>query len=487
MARQKPWLLLCLLLTGYGLTLSAGAQTFTLKTVPLTHPANGDVLQVDNFLAVSGHDSSARWLSLIDLESFSSEPLALPDNAQFFFKMTLANKDTEQLAFLTTQGISVYNTSNNQSTPLLQSTSVHPVVDRKRFWYFDMALDINNSGLSDVLIPDFTAYHLFVQADDGSFTHYRLPIDAQVEMWGKTPNYSPRKPYLVDMNLDGKNDLVFVRDGQLISFLQQTDGSFTEQARSMTPGMKISLDDEANVRGGDGRSFDGLEIYRVHDFTDLDGDGRADLIIRREKFSSAVEQNYNYRIHYGQHSDSGLTFATEPDAHINTSGIQFESVFADINGDGRKDFYTPSASFGVGTIIRALISGTANLDIQFYLMKDDGSFNSKPDHSQKATAEVSITRGRVDLPLFQVASSAPNAPKDLILGEKQERLRIHAHDENRLFATQSMRFNTPLPRDGSRVKAMDINGDGKDDLILPFDAQDSEETRNQVRILITNQ
>lgn len=409
----------------------------------------------------------------------------MPDNAQFFSEMSVAGKKGKQLIFLTTDGIALYNNKDGTTQPLLETASLYPVVDHKRLRHLDITLDISDSGLSDLLIPDFTAYHLLIQQSDGKFNRYRLPIDSEVQMWGTEPHFKPRKPYIFDMNLDGRKDVVFVRDGQLVVFMQQPDKNFAEQPEFISPGMAISLDAEAMVRTGEGRDFNDLVIYRVHDLTDLDGDGLTDLIIRREKYSSAVEQDYNYRIHYGQPGERGLLFSSVPDAHINTRGIQFESTFADINGDGRKDFYTPSAGFGAGTIIRALISGSANLDIQFYLMNDNRSFNDRPDHNHKATARVSIGRGSVDLPLVQVASVAGEARKDLVLGENEGRLRIHGSDPQRLFTQTASRFSTPLPRDGARVKVMDVNGDGKDDLILPFDAQDSEATRNQLRILIT--
>src|SRR5690625_7788084 len=96
---------------------------------------------------------------------------------------------------------------------------------------------------------------------------------------------------------DGKTDVACARDGKLLAFLQQGGGTFAEQAQIIDPGVRLSPDHEANVRTGDGRSFEDLRIYRVHDFQELDGDGLADLDVREEVFESAIEQNSIYRIH----------------------------------------------------------------------------------------------------------------------------------------------------------------------------------------------
>ncbi|HSX85964.1 MAG TPA: VCBS repeat-containing protein, partial [Cellvibrio sp.] len=386
--------------------------------------------------------------------------------------------------FHTTEGISRYDVSKNTLSPLVKTSSIYAQADSKRLPHSDMVVDVNSTGLSDLLIADFTVYHLWLQREDGSFAHFPLTVDAMAETHEEGPRYTPRKPYLVDINLDGRTDIVFARDDQLLVFEQNSTGGFPEQARICQLNMPISSDTEASLRSGDGRNYDGLLINRLFDVTDLDGDGLADVIIRRELFADALEQNYDYLIHYGRAGEGGIHFDKKPDARINTHGIQFESVFADIDGDGRKDFYTPNVHFGLGLMVRALISGSAGMEVQFYRMKQDRSFNEKPDHIHKTTASISISGGRVDLPLFQLAGHVDNTYKDLWVGEKQQRLIVNRSDENHLFDYERLQFNVTLPRDGSKVRVMDVNNDGQDDLVLPFDAQEKKELRNQVHFLI---
>lgn len=477
-------------LTGLGLLLSCFAiqvyaQTLSSVTVPLGHPANGAIQKIGGSLAVSGHSAQERWLSLVDLGAFKHTTVEIPAEAQFYSRMTLAGNDTEQLVFLTETGISVYLSETGKSQTLVESPSIYPLVDQQRLRFLELAMDVNDSGLSDLLIPDFNAYHLSIQQSDGDFRAFRLAIDARARSWDNTSQYTPRQPHLVDINLSGKTDIVFVRDGKLLAFTQQEDGSFSEQPLIIDPGVGLSLDHEADIRSGDGRDFDGLAVNRLHEFLDLDGDGMADLVVREEAFASAVEQNYTYLIYYGRAGENGLEFPSEPDTRIQTQGIQFEPVFIDINGNGRKDFYTPSAEFGVGTIIRALLRGSARVDIDFYLMDESRNFSEQPDYRHRASANVSIAAGRVDLPLVTVASFDARGQKSLLVGNGQEELLIHAPVDGGLFERRAVRLSTPLPRDGARVRVMDLTGNGKDDLVLPFDAQDDKKTRNQLRLLLT--
>lgn len=456
------------------------SASFILKNIPLNHPANGDIERFDQFLAVSGHATTERWLTLIDLHDFSSTAVTLPDNAQFFSRLETDAGDA--LVVLTDKDIRRYDRSNNRFVPLLETTSLYTLTDQTRMRQLDFVVALNEQQ-SIFVVPDFHHVHVYVPDADG-FKHSPLKLPAQVQTFEDTPRFYPRKVWPIDFNQDGKTDLVFLRDGYLQVFLQQATGEFATTALSVKPAMHLSLDQESRIRGGEGRNFAGLEINHLHDIKDLDGDGLPDIIIRREQFHDAIEVNTSYRIHYGSKGESSLQYNTDADAVISTKGMQFEPVFADINGDGRKDFYTPGAQFGVGSVIRALLSGNATIEMQFYLMDDKRNFNSRPDHTHKATAQVSISRASLDMPLFSAGSLDGDPHKHLIIGEGKDRLHVIPSGKRRLFESQGTRYATALPNDGSRVKVMDINGDGLDDIILPFDNNDSEETRNRVHLLI---
>lgn len=461
------------------------AQTMDKVVVPLTHPANGNMVYLPERqqLLVSGFSQFSRWLTQIDTASFKTTMLPIPDDAQFFSKAVLAGDDKPQLIFLGIGGVSRLNRDNTVAERIISSTSLYRVLDPNRLREANFVIELG-SGLSDFIIADFQHTHLYRQQADGSFKHYPLQIPAFVQSWRANPDYSPRKPYPADANQDGKTDILFVWQGRFQAFLQQPDGSFATEPVVMNWPVGLSTEQEADQRNDAGRSYSGQNIDTLRDIADIDGDGIADLVINREQLADALERNNSFRIHFGTATEQGLSFSAEPDTRITTDTSPIDVVIDDFNSDGRKDFYIPSTHFGVGTLVRVLLRGSANLDIDFYLLNEQRQYSAKADFRQQATIEVSIGNFRYDMPLFQVANLSGDGFKSLLVGDGREQLRVYPHDDTRLFSRRSEKLKLDLPRDASKVRVMDLTGNGKDDLVLPFDTQDYETLRNQVHFLI---
>lgn len=465
----------------------AAAGENELKKISLPHPPNGDMLLLTERkqLLVSGYSQFARWLSLVDLTDYSNRMLPVPDDAQFFSSATLAGQQGQQLVFLGLGGVSRLSEDGSYAQRIVASDSLYRVLDQNRLRSAEFVIELG-SGLSDFLIADFQHTHLYRQQADGSFNHYALQIPALMQSWRSSPDYTPRKHYIVDVNLDARPDLLFVWQGKFQVFLQQTGGSFTTEPVAMNWPVALSTEQEADQRNDAGRSYNGQNIDTLRDITDIDGDGVADLVINREQLADALERNNSFRIHFGRSGEQGLSFSAEPDTFITTDTSPIDVVIDDFNSDGRKDFYIPSTHFGVGTIIRVLLRGSANLDIDFYLLNEKRQYPQKAGFRQQATIDVSIGNFRYDMPLFQLADVQGNGHKTLLVGEGRTELRSYAPDSERLFSRRSSRTKMDLPRDARKVRVMDLTGNGKDDLVLPFDIQEAENLRNQLHLLLNN-
>ncbi len=457
-----------------------------LKKITLPHPPNGDILLLAERkqLLVSGYSQFSRWLTKVDLTDFSATLSPLPDNAQFFASAVLAGDKAPQLVFLTLDGVSRLAADGSHAIQLVASDSLYRVLDPNRLRSADFVLNLG-SPLSDFLIADFQHAHLYRQQADGSFRHYPLPIPALVQSWRDSPDYTPRQHYIVDVNQDQLPDLAFVWQGKIQAFLQQQDGSFNTKALVMDWPVTLSTEQEADQRNDAGRSYTGQNIDTLRDLTDIDGDGVADLVINREQLADALERNNSFRIHFGSVTEQGLAFNAAPDTTITTDTSPIAVVIDDFNADGRKDFYIPSTHFGVGTIIRVLLRGSANLDIDFYLLSEQRQYPDKADFRQQATIDVSIGNLRYDMPLFLLADTQGNGHKSLLVGEGTDELRLYRHEHKRLFSRKSERIKLALPRDARKVKVFDLTGNGKEDLVLPFDSQEDESRRNQLHILLS--
>jgi hypothetical protein len=482
---------------------AAQAVSFQAKQVMLEHPANGKLLKLDDnpWLLVSGHNAEHRWLSAVNLTNWQAQQIPIPTTGQFFQQARLAGFNGGQLVMLTTDGVAHYQfasqpakadtaSADGQAVPagswrsLLTSSSMYRVVDDKRLNSLPFTLDVNNDQLTDFLLADFNAYQLWVQQADGSFRHFSLVIAAQMKAFDEEPTYIARPPWLVDLDLDGRIDIAFAKDDTLQLFLQRADGSFSTDAQTVALGVGLTPDKQAQLRGGDGRSFKGLQIKRLERLADINGDGLMDLVVQQQQYIDVMEQNYSYHIHYGRKTATGLAFGQQPDQRINTSGMQFEVKFVDLDNDQRLDFYTPAAQIGVRSIIRALIAGTANLELQFYKQQADGSFGTQPVYRQDVTVEISIGSGQVNMPLATVVKN--NTGKaSLVVADGEQTLRTFAPVAAKFFSDKSSKQTQPMPKRGIDALVVDLNQDQKEDLVLPFTQQEqSVELTNQLQLLL---
>jgi FG-GAP-like repeat len=459
------------------------ASDFKQVQVQLEHPANGDSLLIPSakVLLQSGHSSDSRWLSSVDLTTNTAKQVPIPTQAQFFHKAQIKNQTKEQLVVLGTEGISAFNAADGSWQRLLNTESLYRTVDGKRLMKLDFVYDFNKDGLSDFIVPDFKAHHVYMQQQNGSFSQFSLAVDAKSRLFDENPDYTSRKARFLDWNADGRTDIAFAIDDSLLLYLQ-TETGFSTQAQSIELGLGLTPDALAELRGGDGRSFKGLSINRLYDVKDLNNDEIADLIVRQEQFADAVEQSYSYRIHYGKTGQGKLLFKTEPDALINTKGIQSEPVFTDLNNDKKLDFFTPAAEFGIGTLVRALLAGTANMELQFFPQLPSGQFPDKPVYRQDATAQVSIGNAQVNLPVLKALASE-QAPALLLIGD-EDHLKVYQSAKEKLFSSKSIRLKQAIPLNGMLASTEDLDQNGKMDLILPFTHLDPQAVRNQLHFLL---
>lgn len=477
-------MLITMLLGSMTMMSDAAAISFSPQRVALEHPANGGVLVAKGqpYIWVSGHNSESRWLSEVDSRSGQARQLGVPASAQFFAQADIAGQPQSQLVVLTNKGISRFDRASTQWLPLVEVSSMYRVIDSKRLLHMAFSHDLNQDQLSDFLVPDFAGWHYVQQQADGSFRQQFLAVDPLMELFDERPTYKTREPRLVDVNLDGKTDVVFSQDDQLHVFLQQADGQLSER-QSWPLQLGLTPDVQAQMRGGDGRSYAGLVITRLERVQDINADGIPDAVVQQRRYVNAMEQQYSYLIHYGQQQAQRLVFSKAPSQRIDSKGVQFEVQFDDLNGDGRLDFYTPAAEIGVSSIVRALVSGSASVDLLFYVQRPDGRFMEKPTYRQELTVNISISKGSVSLPLFKLVKDNTGATH-LVLASDDDELRMFAPVPAQLFSEKSNKLNLTLPQNGELVQAADLNQDGRTDLVLAYGSQEaSSEHNHQLQIL----
>jgi hypothetical protein len=198
---------------------------------------------------------------------------------------------------------------------------------------------------------------------------------------------------------------------------------------------------------------------------DLDGDGIADLVIRKQVFQGVTSAASTSYVFFGK---KGGGYARQPAQVLESEGIGLlETQLVDLTGDGRPDLVVPYTSFGVFALIRMLTAKSVRVDFQVFPFDPKlRGFAEKPAAHRALTFHLTLA-GDSDLQAVNLAADYTGDGKpDLAFGTGEDELSIFPGLGGGAFAEEPAAV-VEVGAAG-KIEAVDLDGKGRSDLVLHY-------------------
>jgi len=248
-------------------------------------------------------------------------------------------------------------------------------------------------------------------------------------------------------------------------FLQQQDG-FAQQPLVVDPDQRDVIDNFMSVTLEEGE--DSEQTQRVLDAVgDIDGDGLADMIIQAMQGDGIFGLETRYEVHRGLATiDNRLIFEPLASSIVSSGGIQLNNERLDLSGDGKEEFVVTSVKITLGTIIGALITRSASVDVSIYHMEGD-VFPEQPSLTKDIKVRFDFSTGDLFVPAVLSADVTGDGRKDLLVQKDLDTLLVYPGEPTQtLFAKSAIKLELELPSDREGFLVVDLNKDGRDELVL---------------------
>ncbi len=388
--------------------------------------------------------------------------------------------------------------------------------------HVDVTHDVNDDGRDDLVVPDVDGFSVFIQTSDGAFAD-PVKIGRPTDMSGiygadgyRYDPWSQSRVHEVDFNQDGHGDLVFWMEDHFAIHFQDENGRFAESAKLFTSDVEFDSDDLYSLAQGD------MTGRILHSLTDMNGDGIADLVIFSLEGKHISRKRSAYEVHFGKPTpDGGTVFARDVDitfrsndrmrlrkdrAYRSNDRIQFRMDRYDLNADGHIDvmFTTIDPYFLKRSLwknMKGFMGDDVLLGLEFYLMEGGRypvtpnairiiALDGIPSHREPGSVPLDIVlRGgkhesrrtqkswlRAFNMLMLVGDVTGNGRSDLLIGKNTPNgvdviVGVQGSD---LFARRPQDVPVVVPNDEEYVWLVDLNRDGKQDILMhhPFTLRD---------------
>jgi hypothetical protein len=486
-------LLICIIGVSWATPFKTSELTIKINHVDGMKIADFNADGTQDIMLVGRADNKQKQLQLIPLTNAkvidaTPKVVELPNDILFYDVGRLAGEEKATLVFMLPGKVVRYDVLTQRLFTLVQTQSIYRASHLRTtaMGYKPFLQDVNNDGLSDILLTDFTQSYLFIQQSNGDFTAIKpIEMPAQMRLFrNNNAVYFTSPVQLSDVNFDGELDLVYQVNRKIHVFFQY-NGQFAAKAQVIPVILEHPLDDEYDDFKKDQSN---LVTHKFYKLMDLNNDHILDLITQVTKSSGLLDKQSQYQFYFGRRNEADgqaiLSFDRKPDSVISSQGMQFELTLVDFDGDDKLDLVSPSYELGVGSIIASLFSSSADLDIMFHPLSKNSRYDIKPSLEKELTVDFNLSSGQQVYPLLKINDFNGDGRNDLLIGNGSKRIYLYKGDfSRRLFARKAEKFSVKLPRNARLIEASDLNNDGKTDLVIRYDKLDSEAT-SRMKILL---
>jgi FG-GAP-like repeat len=276
-----------------------------------------------------------------------------------------------------------------------------------------------------------------------------------------------RLPQLVvrDFNGDGRADLIAAWQDHVAVYVQDATGRFPQE-----PSQTFHF----NMRTEQERTLRLVQISPL--IEDLDGDGRADLILT--KTTGRITDRHIVTSVYLNRAGN---LPAQPNVRVEHDGFATTLLTKDLNSDGKQDLLFPVVKIGVRNLIRNLLTDRAEVSLLVHLYRGQGIYSSTPDWARSFSYQIDLSDGVI------LQGGWPNVDGDFD-GDGKADLLIAGNDEVVIYRASpgTLFARDPATRmavkTSSHVIVRDLTDSRHADIVLWYDGP--SEWKGAVKVLI---
>ncbi|MDJ0812420.1 MAG: VCBS repeat-containing protein [Woeseiaceae bacterium] len=397
--------------------------------------------------------------------------------------------DRDALYFVEPGRIVRYDIGSGEFEEFIAIRTIYGQKRTGRIVPIDFIQDVNGDARDDIVVPDTAGYRVRLQRADGTLgDEVVLEDSSAMSVADGRVSFESRPLVSGNMTDDELVDLAVWRGDTLLVY-EQLDGDRYSGQPLPVPlelGLQSEAEMQNRTQGLGAVDQEGLVDTRILRIEDLNGDSRPDILTESLLNLGVFDKENDFRLHLGRRDGAVIGYFETEDALLASSGLQYGLVTTDLDGDGRKDLFVRKVRMSFGRVIRALLAGNVPLQVHFYRMTDDDTYPEEANYITKTNVRFSMSSGQVDVPAIRVADFDGDGLEDLLMQTDPDRLEYRRGVRNdELFDDDGIEMTIALPRNGELVSVENLDDDGLADLVLRYNESDGDGPSKTIRLLLT--